>query len=135
MNPATAAIFAGTAALLALYLVNRASGAAGRAWDGAAGVAGAAWDGFAGGVSGAADFVGHHAGTTFNPASDQNIVYRSVNAVGGVIADDDSWSLGGWLYDVFNPEPTPAPAPPGSWAWYDLPDVRPYQGGGASGSW
>lgn len=123
MKPATAAIFAGTAALLALYLVNRASGAAGRAWDG-----------FAGGVSGAADFVGHHVSTTINPASDQNIVYRGVNAVGGAISGDDSWSLGSWIYDVFNPEPTPTPAPPGSWAWYDLPDVRPYQGG-ASGSW
>lgn len=38
-----------------------------------------------------------------NPTSDQNLAYRGVNAVGAAVSGDPSWSLGSWLYDVFNP--------------------------------
>lgn len=39
-----------------------------------------------------------------NPASDQNIIYKGVNGVGSYITGDDDFSLGGWLYGVFNNE-------------------------------
>lgn len=46
--------------------------------------------------------------TSFNPASDQNLIYRGVNAIGGAATGSNDFSLGSWLYDVFNtPEPTP----------------------------
>lgn len=44
-------------------------------------------------------------GAAVNPASDQNLAYRGVNAIGSAITGDPSWSLGSWLYDVFNPPP------------------------------
>ena len=37
------------------------------------------------------------------PTSTENWAYRGVNAVGDVFdngADDDSWSLGAWVFDV-----------------------------------
>jgi hypothetical protein len=37
-----------------------------------------------------------------NPASDQNIIYKGVNGVGSYITGDKDFSLGGWLYGVFN---------------------------------
>ena len=42
-------------------------------------------------------------GQAINPASDQNMAYRGVNSVGAVLTGDPSWSLGSWLYDLFNP--------------------------------
>lgn len=47
-----------------------------------------------------------------NPVNPGNIVAGGVNAVGGAIAApggagtnaDGSWTLGGWLFDVFNPD-------------------------------
>lgn len=42
-------------------------------------------------------------GEALNPTSDQNLAYRSVNGVGSALSGDPSWSLGSWLYDVFNP--------------------------------
>lgn len=38
-----------------------------------------------------------------NPASDQNLAYRGVNAVGGAVSGDKNWSLGSWLYDATHP--------------------------------
>lgn len=38
-----------------------------------------------------------------NPTSDKNLAYRGVNAVGEAITGDQNFSLGSWLYDVFNP--------------------------------
>ncbi len=37
-----------------------------------------------------------------NPASDQNLAYRGVNAVGAAISGRDSFSLGSWVYDLFH---------------------------------
>lgn len=39
-----------------------------------------------------------------NPASDRNLIYRGVNAVGGAIAGEDDWSLGSAIYDWLHPE-------------------------------
>ena len=42
-------------------------------------------------------------GETVNPADRRNAVYRAVNAVGDVFdngSTDDSFSLGGWIYDI-----------------------------------
>lgn len=38
-----------------------------------------------------------------NPASDQNLAYRGVNGLGAAITGDNSWSLGGWIYDITHP--------------------------------
>ena len=41
-------------------------------------------------------------GDAINPVSQTNIVNRGVNAVGAVLSSNDNFTLGGWLYDVFN---------------------------------
>lgn len=41
-------------------------------------------------------------GTALNPASDRNLAYRGVNAVGSAVTGEPDFSLGSWLYDVFN---------------------------------
>lgn len=40
-----------------------------------------------------------------SPLNNDNVFYRSVNAVGaGIVgAPRDSWSLGSWLYDITHP--------------------------------
>lgn len=43
--------------------------------------------------------------TAVNPASPDNLAYRGVNAVGARLTGDGSFSLGGWLYDLINPQP------------------------------
>jgi hypothetical protein len=130
--------------LLIAWVINRGASAASGVLDSA----GAA---FSNGVSSAADFVG----TRLNPASDQNLMYGGVNAVGGAITGTSDFSLGSWLYDVINPEPAPVTSggggqfnghgASGSWAapapsvyWVDLPDWQAYVTagtGGASGAW
>lgn len=40
------------------------------------------------------------AATALNPVSTGNIFYKATNAVGGVLADDDSFSLGSYIRDV-----------------------------------
>lgn len=112
--------------LLVGWLANRAagavSGAAGEAWDGVTGALGTAWNSAAQGLSAAGDFVGEQASTTFNPASDQNFIYRGVNSLGAAASGDQSWTLGGALYDANAwVERTyginqPKPAPSGPWA-------------------
>jgi len=45
--------------------------------------------------------------TAINPADNGNFVYRGVNAIGDVFddgGDNDSFSLGSWIYDVTHPE-------------------------------
>lgn len=40
-----------------------------------------------------------------NPLDRGNVIYRSINALGDVLddgVDDDSFSLGGWTYELFN---------------------------------
>ena len=46
----------------------------------------------------AAVFVGESVDIT----SDQNLVYKSVNAIGESLTGDAHFSLGGWMYDQFN---------------------------------
>ncbi|WP_341904003.1 hypothetical protein [Polaromonas sp. YR568] len=66
---------------------------------------------------------------SFNPASDQNLAYTGVNALGNAIVDasgpgrsaDGSWSLGYWIYDVTHP----APFTPGINPAAPLPTVQP----------
>ena len=45
-----------------------------------------------------------------NPASSDNIVNRGVSAAGEAITGQKDWSLGSWLYDVFNPDPLASPS-------------------------
>lgn len=37
-----------------------------------------------------------------NPASDQNVIYKGVNSAGEYLTGDKNFTLGGWLYGVFN---------------------------------
>jgi hypothetical protein len=39
-------------------------------------------------------------GAAVNPVSDRNLAYRGVNAVGGAVSGEDSWSLGAWLGEL-----------------------------------
>lgn len=41
---------------------------------------------------------------TLNPTSDGNIVYKTTNAVGGLVAGEIDWTLGGWLHEKFSPD-------------------------------
>lgn len=38
-----------------------------------------------------------------DPTSTNNLAYRGVNAVGGVVADDPNFSLGATIFEWFNP--------------------------------
>lgn len=89
MKPSTVAVLAGVAALTAIYLVRSAASAAGQ---------------------GVAEVVGAM-GQAINPTSDKNLAYTGVNAVGGVLVQDEagpgknadgSWTFGGWVYDVLH---------------------------------
>lgn len=42
------------------------------------------------------------AGNLVNPASDRNVVYRTVNAAGQALSGRESFSFGSWLYDVLH---------------------------------
>ncbi len=52
-------------------------------------------------ASGAADVVTHE----LNPASSDNLVNRSVEAVGRAVTGDGSWTLGGAIYDRSHTDP------------------------------
>lgn len=39
-----------------------------------------------------------------NPASDQNLIYSGVSAVGSAVSGDKYWTLGGAVYEYFNPD-------------------------------
>lgn len=46
------------------------------------------------------------AGKAVDVTSDTNLVYKGINKVGDVLDDgtkDDSFTLGGWLYDITHP--------------------------------
>jgi hypothetical protein len=51
-------------------------------------------------------------GNAVDPTSTGNIFYSGANAVGAVVADDPSFSLGGWIYSATHPDPTKLPDPP-----------------------
>jgi hypothetical protein len=40
---------------------------------------------------------------SLDPTSTDNLAYKSVNAVGAVVADDKNFTLGGAIYDFFHP--------------------------------
>lgn len=35
-----------------------------------------------------------------NPVSPDNFINRGVNSIGRAVSNDQSWTLGGWLYDI-----------------------------------
>lgn len=41
-------------------------------------------------------------GNAVNPASDQNLAYRGVNAVGGAVTGQKDFALGSFIYDLFH---------------------------------
>ena len=43
------------------------------------------------------------AGQAINPVNNNNIFKRAVDAVGGAVSEDESWTLGGWVYDITHP--------------------------------
>lgn len=91
----------GAAAVGVVYFsYKKLTGAAGEAFDAATGFA----------------------STTLNPASDQNLIYKGVNAVGAAATGDTSggWSLGGWIYDITHPDPMAPPisSPAGHTAYW-----------------
>ncbi len=50
-----------------------------------------------------------------NPASTDNVVYRTVNGVGGLVTGNDDFSLGAWLYNATHrDELADPPAPRGA---------------------
>lgn len=61
----------------------------------------------------AAEVAYHTATVDLNPADPGNVVNRAVLAVPRAVTGDDSWTLGGWLYEVTHPSVTamdrPAP--------------------------
>jgi len=53
------------------------------------------------------------AGAALNPASPDNLAYRGVNGIGAAVTGDDSWNLGGAVWELFNDGPDiNAPPPP-----------------------
>lgn len=58
-------------------------------------------------ASAAAGWAANH----LDPTNPENVAYGTVNTWGGAIVEPDgagrnadgSWTLGGWLYDTFNP--------------------------------
>lgn len=59
-------------------------------------------------------------GRWLNPASSENVAYWGVNEFGQELAEDESWTLGGWFYDLTHPhqeyEMNPSEAP----LWWQL---------------
>ena len=46
-------------------------------------------------------------GDAINPTSTDNLIYKGINAVGDIIddgEDDDSFSLGSWIWEKTHPE-------------------------------
>lgn len=114
-------------------LVKLALGAAlvGGAWWAITRARSAAGDALAGAASAAWDTVGD-AAWALSPTNQNNVIYQTVNAgIGSVYTGDvgrnadDSWSLGGAIFDIFNPDTAAA-----------VRDIeKPVFTGGASGSW
>ncbi len=49
-------------------------------------------------------------GDAVDPTSRDNLIYQGVNAVGDIAddgGDNDTFSLGGWFYDLAHPEERP----------------------------
>ena len=44
-------------------------------------------------------------GEAINPTSPNNLAYKGVNALGSWATDNESWNLGGEVYDLFHPPP------------------------------
>lgn len=96
----------GGGALLAVWAVRRATGAAsdaaGQVWD----AAGQAWDRT---TTAAGD-----AAWAVNPLNNNNVIYQTAN---NLLFPDGSNTVGGKIYDVFNPEPRPENTGE-NWAFY-----------------
>ena len=104
------AVLVGVGLLVGGLVLWRASRVAGA-------VTGEAWEGVKDGAATVGGWV--------NPTADTNLIYRGINAVGGAVAGEKDWSLGGAVYDWANPEPEPVTSGGGG----------SFQGTGATGSW
>lgn len=83
MKPAIVAILAGVGAIAAIYLITRGARAA----------------------SDTAGQIITTAGRAIDPTSPDNLAYRGVNAVGGILTQQGSdFSLGVWLWEKLNPD-------------------------------
>lgn len=51
-------------------------------------------------------------GSAVNPTNPDNVAAAGVNAVGAALSGDESFNLGGAIYDLFHSDPTKAPAAP-----------------------
>jgi hypothetical protein len=56
-----------------------------------------------------------------NPASDQNVIYQTVNSGVQAATGSQDATLGTWLYDITHPN--------------EFPEYAPQKTGGATGSW
>lgn len=89
--PAPVLVAGGAAALVLLYL--RLNGAAKTGEQ----IGGGAVDLVGGVIRGAVNALPEE----IRPTSDQNLIYRGVNAIGGAVSGEGSaWTLGGWIYDI-----------------------------------
>lgn len=83
--------------------VDGATSAVGRAVDSVTGTASKIVSSITGAAGSAVDSASVGAATVgswVNPVADTNLAYRTVNAVGGFVAGDTSWYLGGATYDL-----------------------------------
>lgn len=69
-----------------------------KAYKGASGLA----DGIGAAASNLGAAVGETLSTTLNPASDQNIVNTGANAIGAAVTGDQTFSVGGAIYETVN---------------------------------
>ncbi len=53
-------------------------------------------------TGGVAAQVAEKVGAAVNPANPDNIVNQGVSAAGAAVTGNKNWTLGTWLYDVFN---------------------------------
>ena len=95
----------GLGVLIGAYVLWKASGAVGK-------LAGSAVDAVKGAASATVDAVGT-AAQAVNPVNHENIFATGVNSLGAGIAGDANWTLGGAVYDWFNPAPYTPPFVPG----------------------
>ncbi len=89
--PGPVLVVGGAAALVLLYLKANGAGNVGQQ------IGGGAVDLVGGVVRGVVEALPEE----IRPTSDQNLIYRGVNAVGGAVSGEGSaWTLGGWIYDI-----------------------------------
>ena len=56
-------------------------------------------------VASAASQAAGEAAQAVNPLNPENVFYGGANAAGAAASGDPDWTLGGWLYEIFNEDP------------------------------